>query len=523
MDKQVDVVVVGAGPVGLLLAIELKLGGAGVMVLERLTAPSVAIKGTSVGPLGAETLQRRGMGPALAEAEDRTFAAMGPAGVERRAQAYRSRGGHFAVLPLRLDAAREPERRMCWVDQQGLEAILGKRAAALDIEVRRGCEVTDVEQHDDGVAVHWTSQDGPDHARCAWLVGCDGGRSSIRKMAGLAFPGTPPSLTMYQAVLDLDHPERLPRGLPRMREGGFMYGPRPRRLVMTDFSGPPADRKAPVTREELEGVLRRISGADVRVTAIEQANRFTDSARLVDTYRRDRVLLAGDAAHIHSPLGGQGLSLGLVDAANLGWKLAAVVRGDKPDSLLDSYTSERRPVAEAVLANTLAQIALMRPDPHSIAMRDIFAKLLELDGVSGYIDGLMSGLATRYDLGSEQDVVGRLTGDRSVGRADVRTSLFAEMAEGEGILLDASPDGHAAGLAAGFTRVRCLPVDAGPSMLIRPDGCIAWAGDVGDVEGLVDALERWFASAAPRPGGFQERSCSAGPSSSAPSRSEQRT
>jgi hypothetical protein len=251
-------------------------------------------------------------------------------------------------------------------------------------------------------------------------------------------------------------------------------------------------------------VLRRISGADVRVTAIEQANRWTDITRLVDTYRRDSVLLAGDAAHVHSPVGGQGLSLGLVDAANLGWKLAAVVRGDKPDSLLDSYTSERRPIAEAVLANTLAQVAIMRPDPRSSAMRDIFAKLLELDDVNGHIDGLMSGLATRYDLGSEPEVVGRLIGDRSVGGADVRTSLFAEMAEGDGILLDTSPDGCAAGFAVGFTHVRCLPADAGPSMLIRPDGCIAWAGDAGDVEGLVDALRRWFAPAAPRPGGMEE-------------------
>jgi len=302
----------------------------------------------------------------------------------------------------------------------------------------------------------------------------------------------------------------------RTSEGVLINGPRPRRIGLHDFSGPPADREAPVTREEVEGVLRRISGADVRVTAIEQANRWTDTTRLVDTYRLHRVLLAGDAAHVHSPVGGQGLSLGLVDAANLGWKLAAVVRGDKPHSLLDSYTSERRPVAEAVLANTLAQIALMRPDPRSNAMRDIFAKLLELDDVNGHIDGLMSGLATRYDLGSEQDVVGRLTGDRPVGRADFRTSLFAEMAEGDGILLDASPDGCAAGLAVGFTRVRCLRAETGPSMLIRPDGCIAWAGDAGETERLADALERWFAPTAFRPGGFQERSRSARPSSSVP-------
>src|SRR5215217_9499995 len=159
MDKQVDVVVVGAGPVGLLLAIELKLGGAGVMVLERLTAPNVAIKGNSVGPLGAEALQRRGMGPALAEAEDRTFAAMGSAGGAMRARTFSFRG-HFALLPIRSGPEHEPERRMRWVDQQGLEAILGERALALDIEVRRGCEVTSFEQHEDGLEVRCACRPG---------------------------------------------------------------------------------------------------------------------------------------------------------------------------------------------------------------------------------------------------------------------------------------------------------------------------------------------------------------------------
>lgn len=165
----------------------------------------------------------------------------------------------------------------------------------------------------------------------------------------------------------------------------------------------------------------------------------------------------------------------------------------------------------------------MRPDPRSNALRDIFAKLLELDDVNGQIDGLVSGLSTRYDLGSERAEVGRLIGDRPVGRADVRTSLFAEMADGDGVLLDTSPDGRAAGLAASFTRLRCLTADAGPSMLIRPDGCIAWAGDVGDVAGFVDALERWFAPAAPQLGGMEERLRPARTTKAAPSRSEQRT
>jgi hypothetical protein len=207
--------------------------------------------------------------------------------------------------------------------------------------------------------------------------------------------------------------------------------------------------------------------------------------------------LGCDAGHVHSQVRRQGLRRWLTCTSNRGRKLADIVRGDKPDSLLDSYTSERRPVAEAVLANTLAQVAIMRPDPRSSAMRDIFAQLLELDDANGHIDGLMSGLATRYDLGSERDLVGRLVGDRSAGRADVRTSLFAEMAEGDGILLDTSPDGRVAGLAVGFTRVRCVPAEAGPSMLIRPDGCIAWAGEAGEIEGLVESLESWFAPATP--------------------------
>lgn len=179
-------------------------------------------------------------------------------------------------------------------------------------------------------------------------------------------------------------------------------------------------------------------------------------------------------------------------------------------------------MTEAVLANTLAQITLMRPDPQSSDVRDMVAQLLELDEVHGHIDRLTSGLATHYDLGSEQDPVGRLSGDRSVGHAALRTSLFAEMAEGEGIVLDASSDGRAAGLTAGIRRMRCLSVDAGPSMLTRPNGCIVWSGEVGEVEGFTDALERWFVSAAPRPENLQERSRSAEPSSLVPSRAEQR-
>jgi 2-polyprenyl-6-methoxyphenol hydroxylase-like FAD-dependent oxidoreductase len=493
MTNQIDVVVVGAGPVGLLTAIELVLGGARVLVLERLATPSLTIKALGVGPLGSEALQRRGMSAAIAAEEARNVAAMNQfrqqSGWGLQSAKY---SGHFALLFISREAQNEPDRRMRMADQQGLEAMLADRARDLGIDVRRECDVTGFRQQADGVEVEWASPTGGGRIRCSYLVGCDGGRSSVRKMAGFDFPGTPPTMTMYQAIVDIDDPDRsLAIGRQRTSGGVVACGPLPRRMFMLDFSGPPEDRQAPVTREEIEAVLRRVSGADVRVTALEVGNRWTDNTRLVDTYRRGRILLAGDAAHVHSPFGGQGLSLGLADAANLGWKLAAVLRGEKPDSLLDTYTAERRPVAEAVLANTLAQVAIMRPDQQSGAMRDIMAKLLQLDDVNRFIGEMMSGLANRYDLGSKRDEVGRLIGDRPIGSDG--TSLYDVMQDGSGVLLDASIEGEASKLVAANTqRIRCVTVDRGPSMLIRPDACIAWAGEENSTDGLEEALCRWF-------------------------------
>jgi 2-polyprenyl-6-methoxyphenol hydroxylase-like FAD-dependent oxidoreductase len=498
-----DVVVVGAGPVGLLTAIELSLGGLDVLVLERLAAPSMVLKAGGIGPLGIEALQRRGMAAAIAAAQVRNFA-----GIYTSAQKEpgpRSLGsrysGHFAGLILiRTDAQKEPDRRGSPVDQQAIEAMLADRARSLGIEVRRECDVRGLVQHAHSVDVEWASKtsegkSGEGHIRCSYLVGCDGGRSSIRKMAGFDFEGSDPTLTMYQALAEVDYPERLlPHGF-HYTSGG-MFGCFLGRIFMLDFSGPPANREAPVTREEFEKVLRRVSCEDVRLTAFENASRWTDNTRLADTYRRGRVLLAGDAAHIHSPFGGQGLGLGLSDAANLGWKLAAVVRGEMPESLLDTYTEERRPVAKAVLANTLAQVAIMRPDPQSSAMRDVVAKLMQFDDVNRFMGEMMSGLSIRYDLGSELDEVGRLIGNRPIrhgATSDGDGSLYDVMEDGMGVLLDASPEAKASKLVAAVTpRIRCVAVDTGPSLLIRPDACIAWAGRDNGTDGLEKALRRWF-------------------------------
>ncbi len=514
MDERIEVVIVGAGPVGLLAAVELALGGVRVVVLESLATASMAVKALGIGPLASEALQRRGMAAAVAAAEERTFDAMkqftAQAGPDVRGRGSRF-SGHFAGLALiRKEAQKEPGRRARPVDQHAVEAMLADRVRELGIEVRRGCEVVAIAQRADGVDVTWTSASGEGRLRCGWLVGCDGGRSGVRKMAGFDFPGTPPTSTFYQAVARIDHPERLlPGGWRRTERGVLSYGPFPGRLFMLDFTGTPEDRQAPVARDEIEAVLRRISGADVRVEALDSASRWTDNTRLVDTYRRGRVLLAGDAAHVHTPFGGQGLGLGLVDAANLGWKLAAVVRGEQPAGLLDTYTAERRPVAQAVLANTLAQIALLRPDPQSGAMRELFASLMAFDDVNRAVGEMTSGLGTRYDLGSTRDDVGRLAGDRAIPQAGAARSLYDAMTDGAGVLLDASGDGRASRLAATATpAIRCIAVDTGPSMLVRPDACIAWAGDGDDVDGLGEALARWWRRAPPLDGA---RACASPP------------
>jgi 2-polyprenyl-6-methoxyphenol hydroxylase-like FAD-dependent oxidoreductase len=500
MDRQSDAVIVGAGPVGLLTAIELTLGGVRVLVLEQLAAPSMAMKAGGIGPLGSEALQRRGMAVAFADAEARNFEVIKKF-TDKSGPDVRGKGskfiGHFAGLSLiRKDAQKEPQRRSHSVDQQAVEAMLADRALSLGIEVRRECEVTNFVQQEDGVDVEWASPTGEGFIRCSYLVGCDGGHSPIRKLAGFDFPGSPPTSTFYQAIAEIDHPEYLSPGWHRTSGGMFSFGPLPGRLVMLDFSGPPEDRQAPVTRKEIEAVLRRITGLDIRVNALESASRWTDNTRLVDTYRRGRVLLAGDAAHVHTPFGGQGLSLGLVDAQNLGWKLAAVIRGEMPESLLDTYTAERRPIAEAALANCLAQMAIMRPDPQSGAMRDLVANLMQLDDVNRLIGERMTGLSTRYDFGSERDDVGRLIGDKPIGDGDASVSLYDVMQDGRGVLVDATTEKKASKLVAATTpKIRCVAVDTGSSMLIRPDACVAWAGDNNSIDGLEESLHRWFVSA----------------------------
>jgi 2-polyprenyl-6-methoxyphenol hydroxylase-like FAD-dependent oxidoreductase len=493
-----DVVVVGAGPTGLMLAMELALGGVKVTVLERLLEPDDTIKAGALGALAAEALERRGLGGAM-DAEERVMSEAMAAMMQRTGAAgsppsWRKIGGHFAGLFL-IDQTRqrEPERRLRGVRQQALERILDERARSLGIDVRRGHEVIGFREHGEGVEVDGRGPPGEFTQRCEYLVGCDGGRSLVRKRGGFDFPGTESTLTGHQAIVELDCPERLlPLGWRRTPTGMLAYGPVPGRILTVEFDAPPAGRDLPVTLAEVQCSLRRVSGADITVTAMKSATRFTDNARQATTYRRSRVLLAGDAAHVHSPFGGQGLNLGLLDAVNLGWKLAAVVRGRAPEDLLDSYTAERHPVGARVLVNTRAQVALMRPDVLTTALRDIITDIMILDEGNRFFGEMMSGVTTRYDLNSEHPQVGRLCRNLILERSEGETDLYSLMRHGHGVLIDAG-GGAAAGIAdAWAARVQMVRVPCGTSLLVRPDGCVAWASDDEQVDGLDSALLRWF-------------------------------
>jgi len=495
-----DVLVAGAGPVGLMLATELRLAGVRVLVVERRTELDTALKAGAINTAAAEAFERRGLLPAM-EAMEVTMkagAAVGPAGGQRRPSSV----GHFGGIQVPAEPVDQADptlrgRGPAWyvqVPQVEVERILGERAAELGVEVRRGIEVSGFDAEEAGVTVHLQ---GSDDVRVAWLVGCDGGRSLVRRQAGFEFPGTDPSITFRQAVGTMEGTERLGQGgWQHTPTGVYVYGPMPGRVRTVELDGPPADRDAPVTAAEMEASLRRVSGVDVRVTEVTSGTRFTDNARQATTYRRGRVLLCGDAAHVHSPFSGQGLNLGIGDAVNLGWKLAATVQGWAPEGLLDTYTSERHPIGAWVLDWTRAQVAVMRGDDYSRALRGVVTDFLGTrDGATYYVQRI-SGLWQRYDLGNGHPLVGATMPDL---RLDDGTRLSEHAHAGRTLLVDLAGDDRLATLAKQYAGrvelVRGRSDGAGTGgLLVRPDGFVAWASADGasDPAGLEAALTRWL-------------------------------
>ncbi|WP_432002796.1 FAD-dependent monooxygenase [Streptomyces sioyaensis] len=511
MEHDADVVVAGGGPVGLMLACELALAGVPVVVLERLTDVSTTIKAGAINSPSAEAFYRRGMLPGLAEAQRAALEKFSAFTRGRRAAGASTVAqppkfaGHFAGIMLRgdlLDASDPdfdgpgPAGEVGLVPQEELERLLNARAAELGVDLRRGVTLTGFDAGEEGVRVYTSAGS----LRTGWLVGCDGGRSTVRRLAGFPFPGTAPEITGRQALVELTGSEALGTGWNWTETGTYAHGPLPGRILTVEFDGPPADRESPVTAEELEASLRRVSGVpDVRIHKVLTATRFTDNARQVPSYRSGRVLLAGDAAHVHSPFGGQGLNLGIGDAMNLGWKLAATVRGWAPEGLLDTYTAERHPLGAWVLEWTRAQVALMRPESHSRALRGVIAELAGTVTATTFFAKKISGVQQRYDLPGDHPLTGRSAPDLEFSDG---SRLADHLRGGQGLLLDLTGDGGVHERATGYgDRIHLLtahcpgrPGLAG--LLVRPDGCTAWAADspagpdTGDE--LSAALRRWF-------------------------------
>ncbi|MBP2049882.1 2-polyprenyl-6-methoxyphenol hydroxylase-like FAD-dependent oxidoreductase [Streptomyces griseochromogenes] len=517
VNQNVDVTVVGAGPVGLVLAAELALAGATVQILERRAEPDEAVKAGAINVPAAEALDRRGLLSAAEKVQRETLERVGPfarkvddqqPGGGRRAREPRFTG-HFAGMILDADlvdwsdpdlAAHTAVAGARMVPQWELEKLLADHVARLGIPVRREVEVTALEDTGDGVLVGTTAGT----VRTGWLVGCDGGRSTVRRLAGFDFPGTDPELAGLLGIVDIADPEKLVNGWVWSARGAYRYGPQPGRVVTVEADGASAHARlrsrggtpmAPVTLEELQTTLRRVSGTDVTLTALRgAATRWTDNARQAATYRSGRVLLAGDAAHVHSPFSGQGLNLGIGDATNLGWKLGAVVAGWAPEGLLDTYDAERRPLGARVLDWTRAQTGVMRGDVKSAALREVVSDLLSTREGATYAVKKISGVTQRIDLPGDHPLVGRFVPDLWLTDG----SRLVDHGHGGGfLLLDRTADGAFARLAAAWAgRVGSVTDDhATPTgVLVRPDGVVAWASDatvIAAVTGLEAALHRW--------------------------------
>jgi 2-polyprenyl-6-methoxyphenol hydroxylase-like FAD-dependent oxidoreductase len=347
------------------------------------------------------------------------------------------------------------------------------------------------ESSDDGVTVFANEET----FQARWLVGCDGGRSTVRKAGGFAFAGTDPEFTGYSVDVELVDPHPLQPGRHYTASGMYTYAP-PGTIAMVEFDGGASHRIAPITLEHVQAVLRRVSGSEIVVSALKLATTWTDRAYQASTYRNGRVLLAGDAAHIHSPLGGQGLNLGLGDAMNLGWKLAATVRGNAPEGLLDTYQNERQPIGASILDWSRAQVAIMRPSKSSRALEAIIRDLIDTRDGATYFAERVWGVSQRYDLGASHPLVGRSVSD--VERSD-GTRVGELLRTGNGLLIDFDASAALQKLSTrwsrGVTYIACEAKDrlGLRAILVRPDGVVAWATDAApELDEVANAMARWF-------------------------------
>ena len=483
------VVIAGGGPTGLMLAGELALARVDVAIVERRASQELA--GSRAGGLHARTIE-----------------VLDQRGIAERflSQGKIAQVASFAMVP--LDISDFPTRHnyglALW--QNHIERILAEWVGELAVPIYRGLEVTGFAQDDAGVDV--ALSDGRS-MRARYLVGCDGGRSVVRKAAGIDFPGWEPSVSYLIAEVEMT--EDPGRSIRRDAKGTYAIGKledeKRVRVVLREDQLRQGDEP---TLGELRDLLVALYGTDFGVHNVTWLSRFTDTARQAASYRAGRVLLAGDAAHVHSPVGGQGLNIGVQDAVNLGWKLAQVVRGTSPEGLLDTYQTERHPIAARVLKNTLVATAINRGDARMDAVREALADVLTMDEPRKRYAAMSSGLDIHYDFGSGHPLLGRRMPDLDLVTADGPRRMFTLLHDARPILLNLGAAGaHDVASSPWADRVHridaChagpweLPVlgavPAPPAVLIRPDGHVAWVGDDSD-RGLRDALATWFGEGA---------------------------
>jgi 2-polyprenyl-6-methoxyphenol hydroxylase-like FAD-dependent oxidoreductase len=488
------VVIAGGGPTGLMLAGELALAGVDVAIVERRASQDLA--GARAGGLHARTIEvfdQRGIA-------DRFLS-----------QGQVAQVAGFASV--RLDISDFPTRHNYGLGlwQNHIERILAGWVDELAVPIYRGREVTGFAQDDTGVDVELS--DGQS-LRAEYLVGCDGGRSLVRKAAGIEFPGWDPTTSSLIAEVEVAEEPEL--GIHRdalgvhsfgrleyeIRDGEVVYMDRgPVGVMVTERH---VGATSEPTLRDLSEALIAVYGTDYGIHSPTWISRFTDMTRQAAAYRDRRVLLAGDAAHVHSPVGGQGLNIGVQDAVNLGWKLAQVVKRTSPDSLLDTYHAERHPVAARVLRNTMAQVALFRSDDRTKALRDAVSELLRMDEPRRRFAAEMSGLGVHYDLGEGHPLLGRRMPDLDLVTANGPLRVFTLLHDARPVLLNLGEPGgfditpwadRVQLIDAKYMGTWELPalgaVTAPTALLVRPDGYVAWVGDQ-TRQGLPDALTTWF-------------------------------